>query len=76
MCFGLLILPEASGAAGAISRRGRTPCRLANERKPKNIYSVTWDGTDNKGAPVASGIYFYKLVAGSFTQTKKMLLLK
>jgi len=37
---------------------------------------VTWDGANNSGQQVASGVYFYKLVAGSFVDTKKMTLLK
>ncbi|MFQ5511947.1 MAG: FlgD immunoglobulin-like domain containing protein, partial [Candidatus Krumholzibacteriia bacterium] len=39
-------------------------------------FSVTWDGKNNAGQTVSSGVYFYKLVASSFTQTKKMVLLK
>jgi hypothetical protein len=35
-----------------------------------------WDGRGNRGEDVASGVYFYKLTAKEFTQTKKMVLLK
>lgn len=38
--------------------------------------TITWDGTDNTGAKVASGIYFYKGVAGNSSDTKKMVLMK
>ncbi|HKW14683.1 MAG TPA: choice-of-anchor D domain-containing protein, partial [Candidatus Krumholzibacteria bacterium] len=39
-------------------------------------YSVTWDGRDDRGAPVASGVYFYRLTSGPFNETRKMVLLK
>lgn len=39
-------------------------------------YEVTWDATDNRGNRVASGIYFAKMQAGKFAQTKKMNLVK
>ncbi len=38
--------------------------------------SVTWNGTNQFGEEVASGVYFYKLEAGQQSQTRKMLLLK
>jgi len=38
--------------------------------------SIVWDGTDNNGFAVASGIYFYKMVASNFSATKKMVLMK
>jgi hypothetical protein len=38
--------------------------------------SVIWDGSDNNGKSVASGIYFYRANADQFSQTKKMMLMK
>ena len=39
-------------------------------------YSISWNGTDENNLPVGSGIYFYKLEAGKYTSTKKMILMK
>jgi hypothetical protein len=49
---------------------------LVNEPKERGTYEVIWDGKDENGIEVASGIYFYKLQAGDFADAKKMLLLK
>ncbi|MFH1525939.1 MAG: YCF48-related protein [Bacteroidota bacterium] len=50
---------------------GREVATLVNEYKTPGIYEVTFDGS-----LLASGLYFYKLTAVSFSQTKKMMLLK
>ena len=50
---------------------GREISTLINEEKKTGIYRIKFDGTD-----LPSGIYFYQLKAGMFTQTKKMILLK
>jgi len=49
---------------------------LVEGARPAGRYSELWDGRDSRGAAVASGIYFYRFDAGSFTQTKKMVLLR
>jgi len=38
--------------------------------------SIVWDGTDQTDQPVSSGIYLYKLKSGSYSSTKKMILMK
>ncbi|RLC51992.1 MAG: hypothetical protein DRZ79_01860, partial [Candidatus Cloacimonadota bacterium] len=48
---------------------------VSSEMEPGN-YSVIWSGTDNNNKKVASGIYFYKMKAGKYTSTKKMILMK
>jgi hypothetical protein len=50
---------------------GREIQILVNEKLNPGIYEVTFDGSN-----LPSGIYFYRLQAGSFSQTKKMVLLK
>ncbi len=49
---------------------------LAKENKPAGWYSVRWDGRDSSGRAVASGIYFYHISAGEFSNVHKLLLLK
>jgi hypothetical protein len=39
-------------------------------------FTIKWDGTNNAGQAVSSGVYFYKLASKGFVQTKKMVLLK
>ncbi len=43
---------------------------------PAQVAPVTWNGLNDRGQQVSSGVYFYKLVTRDFTQTKKMVLLK
>jgi flagellar hook assembly protein FlgD len=49
---------------------------LVNDTRTAGPHAVTWDGRDDRGVPVASGVYFYRLVAGDFTKTRKLTLLK
>jgi len=49
---------------------------LVDEPKSPGVYYQTWDGKDEQGNKVSSGVYFYQLRAGGYNQTKKMVLLK
>ncbi len=54
-----------------------TPVKtLVNEAKEAGTYRVTWDASNDLGQQVPSGNYIIKIVAGDFTQTRKMTLLK
>jgi hypothetical protein len=49
---------------------------LVNTRQGKGNYRVNWDGKDNQGKEVASGIYFYELKANEYKETRKLVLIK
>jgi subtilisin-like proprotein convertase family protein len=55
---------------------GRKVGALATGLHEPGTYEVEWNGTDTRGRRVASGIYFYRLRAGTFSATKKMLLMR
>jgi hypothetical protein len=40
------------------------------------LYRIRWDGRNHYGQTVATGVYFYRLVAGDFVKTNKMLMMK
>jgi hypothetical protein len=43
---------------------------------PSGEHNITWDGTNDSGQRVSSGMYFYKLLSGRFISVKRMLLVK
>jgi flagellar hook assembly protein FlgD len=49
---------------------------LVDEDKVPEEYQVLWDGKDNLGKEVGSGIYFYRLKVGDFSEIKRSVLLK
>ncbi len=55
---------------------GQKITTLADGEYEAGKYSVTWDGTDEDGSSAATGIYFYRMNAGDFQATKKLMLLK
>jgi hypothetical protein len=55
---------------------GKEVMTLVKEYKQVGQYTTNWNGKDNSGQSVSGGVYFYKLQAGDFIQTRKMVLLK
>ena len=56
--------------------RGNLIKNLLESTQSPGPKTVRWDATDSRGNMVSAGVYFYKIKAGSFIQTKKMILLK
>ncbi|MFH1756026.1 MAG: FlgD immunoglobulin-like domain containing protein, partial [Candidatus Latescibacterota bacterium] len=70
-----------AGHQGAVSLKvynvtGRLVKTIYAGTKPAGIYTFEWDGTNNTGQIVSSGIYFSRFTAGDVNLTKKMILLK
>ncbi len=57
----------------ALGRHVRT---LVESEQPAGSYTVRWDGHDDAGRPVPSGVYLYRIIAGDFVQARTMLLVK
>ena len=55
---------------------GNVVNNLVNANQSSGYRSVQWNATNNQGEPVSAGVYLYKIQAGNFVDTKKMILLK
>jgi tetratricopeptide (TPR) repeat protein len=69
----------SSAAAVSVSIyniKGQKIKDLFSDHLPTGEHSVVWNGRDNRGRSVASGVYFYRITTGNDTTVKKMLLLK
>lgn len=55
---------------------GRDIRTLVNERQNAGAYQVAWDGKDNAGRAVSSGVYFYQLSSENLKQTRQMFLIR
>ena len=55
---------------------GNEVATLVNTRQQAGFRSVQWDGTDSMDRAVSAGVYLYRIKAGEFVETRKMVLLK
>ncbi len=75
--FGLPTSENGSKATLVIyNQLGQKVRTLVNEMKPSGRYEVTWNGQDDSGRAVASGVYYYQLVYGNHRSVRKMVLLR
>ena len=63
--FGIFLLPASLAIYGGVS-----------SKQSAGYKSVQWNATNDAGASVSAGLYFYTIQAGKFSKTNKMLLLK
>ncbi|MFA5510265.1 MAG: choice-of-anchor J domain-containing protein [Candidatus Cloacimonadaceae bacterium] len=56
--------------------KGQLVNTLVNEAKEAGNHSVVWNGKDKNNRSVSSGVYYYKMNAGKYSSTKKMILMK
>jgi hypothetical protein len=70
-------LPErASVELSVYTTDGKLVTTIVDGVMDAGYRKVEWDGTNSRGVPVSSGVYFYRLEAGKQVLTRKMLLLK
>jgi hypothetical protein len=70
-------LPSSERVALSVyAANGALVRTLVDGVQPSGTHNITWDGHDSKGNAVSSGVYFYRLSAGKFNETRKMVLLK
>ena len=70
-------LPELSNVSlNLYSLRGELVRTLHDGQQAAGKYSVEWNGLDEQGIPVGSGIYFYRLKTEGYTKTLKMFMLR
>jgi hypothetical protein len=72
-----LALPEERHVQLRIyDAKGRVVRTLVDQKMKPGYHFIPWDGRDERGHPVTSGIYLYRVVAEDFTSAKKMILMK
>lgn len=55
---------------------GEEVVQLVDRAQPAGVYRVQWNGKDQRGAALASGVYLYKIETEAFTETKRLLFMK
>jgi hypothetical protein len=70
-------LPKVSDVEIAVYNVvGQKVATLVNSNQPAGEHNIVWNGTNQQGIKAASGVYLFRIVAGDFVKTRKMILLK
>lgn len=70
-------LPKMSNVSIKIYNSiGQLVKTLINQRQPANYYTIKWDGKDDLGRDLASGVYIYQLITDDFRMSRKMILIR
>ncbi len=70
-------LPRTAHATLCIyNALGQRVATLSDRERPAGTYSIVWNGMNDRGEAVASGVYFYRLETDDFVETRKMVLMK
>jgi flagellar hook assembly protein FlgD len=67
---------DANVALDIYNLQGQKIRTLVSKEQKAGYYSVVWDGRNEAGQTVSSGLYLYRVQAGSFVATHKMLMIK
>ena len=67
---------QAQVTLGIYDILGKQIKTLVNQSQDAGSKTAVWDGTNNSGRPVSAGVYLYRIKAGEFSQTRKMVLLR
>ena len=68
--------PQLAVKLNVYNIRGQLVKILVDDSQSPGTYNINWDGTDTEGRKISSGVYFYRLLAGEFVSTRKMVVLK
>jgi hypothetical protein len=75
-CINFSLLSPAQVEVVVYNLLGQQVRTLMDDKRSPGDHSAHWDGTDHSGSDVASGVYFYRISAGDFVDSRKMILLK
>jgi len=58
------------------NQKGQIVRTLVDSQMPAGAHQIVWNGMDDHGSSVSSGIYYYRMTSGKYTSTRKMVMMK